>query len=117
MDLKEKYPMSTNTMEDDIFTGKMDFALWRKMLKFALPHKGKILAIMALGSLVSCCDICLPLLTGRIVDAVMAQGPAIHLGKFMAAYGVVIAIFFGCVFGFITIAGRITVNISYDIRQ
>jgi len=35
----------------------------------------------------------------------------------MVAYGAVVLIFFGCVFGFIIIAGRITVSISYDIRQ
>jgi ATP-binding cassette subfamily B protein len=109
--------MSAATMEEDVFTGKMDFALWRKMLKFALPHKWKILGVMLLGALVSCCDMCLPLLTGLIVDAVTAQGAAVHLGKYMLAYGAVIVGFFGCVFGFITLAGRNTVDISYDIRQ
>ncbi len=34
--------MTATAMEEDVFTGKMDFALWRKMLNFAVPHKGKI---------------------------------------------------------------------------
>lgn len=109
--------MSAVTMEEDVFTGKMDFALWRKMLKFALPHKGKILSIMALGALVSSFDMCLPLLTGRIVDAVSAHGAQTNLRPYMIAYGLVILGFFGCVFSFIVIAGRITVSVSYDIRQ
>jgi ATP-binding cassette subfamily B protein len=104
-------------MEEDVFTGKMDFALWRKMLRFALPHKRKILAVMAFGSFVSLCDMSLPFLTGRIVDAVTLRGPAVHLGPFMAVYGVVIMAFVICIFSFIMIAGRITVSISYDIRQ
>jgi ATP-binding cassette subfamily B protein len=104
-------------MEEDIFTGKMDFALWRKMLKFALPHKGKILGVIGLGALVSFFDLCLPFLTGRIVDAVTAHGAAAKLGPYMLEYGAVILGFFGCVWGFINLAGRNTVDISYDIRQ
>ena len=104
-------------MEEEIFTGKMDFALWRKMLKFALPHKTKILAVMALGAAVSCLDMCLPFLTGRIVDAVSAQGFSTELRKYMIIYAGVIAVFCACIFAFIAVAGRITVSISYDIRQ
>ncbi len=109
--------MSAPAMEDDVFTGKMDFALWRKILKFALPHKGKILAVMTAGAVVSCFDICLPFLTGRIVDAVMAHGTATVLRGYMWAYALVIAGFCTCILSFIALAGRITVSISYDVRQ
>ncbi len=109
--------MTAVAMEDEIFTGKMDFALWRKMLKFAIPHKGKIFGVMAVGALVSACDLCLPLLTGRIVDAVTADGSSAKLGRYLIDYALVIAGFIACIFGFICLAGRITVSISYDIRQ
>jgi ATP-binding cassette subfamily B protein len=109
--------MSAQTMEEDVFTGKMDFGLWRKMLKFALPHKGKILGVMGLGALLSVCDLCLPFLTGRIVDAVTAHGAGTKLGPYMLAYAAVITMFCCCVWGFIILAGRNTVAISYDIRQ
>ena len=109
--------MSANTMEDEVFTGKMDFALWRKMLKFALPHKGKILGVMTMGALVSAFDMFLPFMTGRIVDAVTAHGSSVELRKFMFVYGAVIAAFCTCIISFIALAGRITVSISFDIRQ
>ncbi len=109
--------MSATEMEEDVFTGKMDFALWRKMLKFALPHKGKILAVMALGAVVSALDMCLPFLTGRIIDAVSACGAATQLRTFMVVYAAVIIAFCVTIFSFILVAGRITVVISYDIRQ
>jgi ATP-binding cassette subfamily B protein len=109
--------MSAPAMEEDVFTGKMDFPLWRKMLKFALPHRNKIFGVMALGGLVSCCDLCLPFLTGKIVDAVTEHGAATRLGPYMLEYAAVILGFFGCVWGFISLAGRNTVAISYDIRQ
>jgi ATP-binding cassette subfamily B protein len=104
-------------MEEDVFTGKMDFALWRKMLSFALPHKGKIFAIMGLGALVSGFDLSLPFLTGRIVDAVTVQGARADLRIYMLAYGTVILCFSTSILGFITLAGRVSVSISYDIRQ
>jgi ATP-binding cassette, subfamily B, bacterial len=109
--------MSAPVMEEEIFTGKMDFALWRKMLKFALPHKGKILAVMALGAAVSGFDMCLPFMTGRIVDAVTVHGASTPMRNYLIEYALLIAGFCTCIFGFIAVAGRITVSISYDIRQ
>jgi ATP-binding cassette subfamily B protein len=109
--------MSAQTMEEEVFTGRMDFALWRKMLQFALPHKTKILSLMALGGAVSFFDMCLPFLTGRIIDAVTAHGASTSLRNFMIVYGIVIACFCACILTFIAVAGRITVAISYDIRQ
>jgi ATP-binding cassette subfamily B protein len=109
--------MSAAAMEEDVFTGKMDFALWRKTLKFARPHKGKILSLMLLGATVSFFDMCLPYLTGRIVDAVSASGAATRLLPFMLVYGAIILGFSGCIFSFVMLAGRITVLISYDIRE
>jgi ATP-binding cassette subfamily B protein len=104
-------------MEEDVFTGKMDFALWRKMLTIALPHKGKIFAVVFLGALVSCFDVSLALMTGRIVDAVMAHGAATELRTFMLVYAVIIAGFCTCIISFIGVAGRITTSVAYDIRQ
>ena len=46
-----------------------------------------------------------------------AHGAATNLRKFMFAYGCVIVGFVSCIFSFIMLAGRITVAISYDIRQ
>jgi ATP-binding cassette, subfamily B, bacterial len=109
--------MSTATMEEEVFTGKMDFSLWRKMLRFALPHRGKIVPLMALGAVVSVFDNILPLMTGWIVDAVTAQGPNVNLRHYLVLYAFIIVGFVSCIFSFIMIAGRITVMISYDIRE
>lgn len=109
--------MSDPQMEEDVFTGRMDFALWRKILRFAVPHKRKIVGVMTVGALVSAFDMCLPFLTGRIVDAVTAHGPSTDLRKYMLEYAVVVTGFFACVISFIFLAGRISLAISYDIRQ
>src|ERR1700749_1236471 len=105
--------MTAHAMEEEIFTGKMDFALWKKMLRFALPHRGKLLSVMALGVTVSVCDMVFAALTGWIVDSVTQQGAAAHFSHFVLAYAIMIAVFVTCIFSFINIAGRITVCISY----
>jgi ATP-binding cassette subfamily B protein len=87
------------------------------MLQFALPHKGKIFVVIALGALVSCFDISLPYLTGRLVDAITIGGVSTDLRKFIFVYAGIIVGFCACVICFIAVAGRITVEVSYDIRQ
>ena len=109
--------MTTLAMEEDVFTGKVDFALWRKMWRFARPHRSKLFTLMALGFIVSWADMALPYLTGRIVDAVTLQGANLHLRRFLLAYAGVILWFITCIFSFIMVAGRITVSVSYDIRE
>jgi ATP-binding cassette subfamily B protein len=104
-------------MEEEVFTGKMDFALWQKMLKFALPHKKKILGVMLFGASVSAFDMCLPYMTGRIVDAVSTHGSSANLRPFIFEYAAIIIGFCTCICSFILVAGRITCDISYDIRQ
>jgi ATP-binding cassette subfamily B protein len=109
--------MAAPAMEDEVFTGKMDFALWRKMIRFALPHRRKILFIVLLGSCCSCFDVIMPLMTGKIVDHVTALRARAHLAHFMAFYAVMIVCWASSILGFILLAGRVSVSISYDIRQ
>jgi ATP-binding cassette subfamily B protein len=109
--------MAALAMEEDVFTGKMDFALWRRMLRFAVPHRRKIIALLAAGMTISGADMLMPYLTGRIVDEVTAQGAAMQLGHFMLIYGVLVVCFAAFIFTMIMLAGRITVSISYDIRR
>jgi ATP-binding cassette subfamily B protein len=109
--------MTALAMEEDVFTGRMDFALWRRMLKFAVPHRRKIFSLLAAGIMISCADMVMPYLTGRIVDEVTARGASARLGHFMVEYGVLLVCFPAFIFTMIMLAGRITVSISYDIRR
>lgn len=106
-----------STLEEEVFTGRMDWALWRRILRFARPHRWSLLALATLGGLVAGCDVLLPYLTGRIVDEVKTRGAAAELMRFGAVYGGVIVAFAACICGFIFVAGWITTRISYDIRQ
>ena len=102
--------------EEDVFTGKIDFALWRRILKFAVPYKRQIITLICLAATVAGCDVMLPLLTGKIIDAVKRQDDAAQFWKYGVAYFSTFLVLASCVFGFIMVCGKITVGTSADIR-
>jgi ATP-binding cassette subfamily B protein len=109
--------MPDHVMEEEVFTGKIDWALWRKVLVFARPYRRQLLTLVGVAGLVAMCDVLLPYLTGRIVDEIKARGPDADLLRYGLLYGGVIAAFAVCVMGFILTCGRIATGVSYDIRE
>lgn len=103
--------------EEEVFTGRIDLAVWRKILAFARPYRRQLLLLSASGALVAGLDVLFPYLTGRIIDEVKAAGPDARLAAFTSWYGTAIVAFAACVFAFIIFAGRITTGVSYDIRR
>jgi ATP-binding cassette, subfamily B, bacterial len=109
--------MADHAMEEEVFTGKIDWALWRKVLVFARPYRRHLLTLVGLAGLVAVCDVLLPYLTGRIVDEIKARGRDADLLRYGLLYAGVIAAFAVCVMGFILTCGRIATGVSYDIRE
>lgn len=109
-----------HTLEEDVFHGRIDLSLWRKILVFARPYKRLLVALGSMGALVAVFDICFPLITGAIIDSLANHGKTgadPHLSRFIALYSVLIAAFALCIWAFIIVAGKITVGVSHDIRK
>lgn len=106
--------MSQQEHEEEVFTGKIDFALWGRILRFARPYKREIILLISLAAIVAGCDVVLPLLTGMIIDAV--KKPDVNFWPYGVAYFGTFVVLASCVFGFIHVCGRITVGTSADIR-
>ncbi len=107
-------------MEEDVFTGRIDLALWRKVLAFARPYKQKLLALSLMGALVAVFDVSLPLITSSIIDSLQRyeqRGVDHRLGTHLAVYAGIVVIFSACIWAFIIIAGKITTGVSHDIRK
>lgn len=109
-----------HTLEEDVFTGRIDLALWRKVLVFARPYNKKLLALSLMGALLAVFDVSLPLITSSIIDSLreyeQTRGDP-HLGAHLAVYAGIVVIFSACIWAFIIIAGKITVGVSHDIRK
>jgi ATP-binding cassette subfamily B protein len=106
-----------HTLEEEVFTGRMDWALWRRILRFAKPHRWSLITLVTIGGLVAGCDVLLPYLTGRVIDEVRTRGADAGLLRLGTIYSAVIVGFASCICAFIYVAGWITTRISYDIRE
>lgn len=109
-----------HTLEEDVFTGRIDYALWRKILVFARPYRGLLIGLCVVAAIVAIFDLAFPLITGSIIDHLQqhqATGAPARLGAHLAVYIVLIVSFAICIWAFIVIAGKITVGVSHDIRR
>ena len=108
------------TLEEDVFTGRIDTALWRKILQFARPYKRYLVALGSMGALVAIFDMAFPLITGSIIDGLYRHeqtGADARLGAHLAVYASIVLAFVVCIWAFIVVAGKITVGVSHDIRR
>ncbi|HVT81968.1 MAG TPA: ABC transporter ATP-binding protein [Phycisphaerae bacterium] len=103
-------------MDEDTFTGKIDWALWRRTVQFARPYRWHVAGLMSIGATCAVWDAMLPRFTGRMIDAITASDAA-GLRHVMYEYIAVVAAFVLCIFTFILLAGRIATSLSFDIRQ
>jgi ATP-binding cassette subfamily B protein len=108
--------MASEHLEEEVFTGRIDLQLWRRLMRFARPHRRAIFAVMGLAAVVAGCEVALPLLTGRIIDSVKQHGVSPELWGYATAYALTFVVLAACVFGFILGAGKVTVGVSADIR-
>ncbi|WP_428938743.1 ABC transporter ATP-binding protein [Fontivita pretiosa] len=109
-----------HALEDDVFTGRIDLALWRKVLMFARPYRKHLTVLAMLGALVGVFDISYPLITGGVIDSLRAHektGAPAHIGWYLALNTAMMFCFVACIYTFIVVAGRITTGVSHDIRR
>jgi len=109
-----------HTLEEDVFTGRIDLALWRKILVFARPYRRLLTALCTMGALVAFFDAGFPLITGSLIDNLYRQqqtGAQARIGAHLTIYAALVVAFAICIYLFIVIAGKITVGVSHDIRK
>lgn len=96
---------------------KIDLRVWKRLLAYALRRRSMVIRLMLILSVVACIDLIYPQLTRFAVDRFIEQGTLSGMGLFTVAYVMVILLQGLGVFFFIRDAGRLEMDISYDIRQ
>ena len=66
------------------FDEKIDFSIWRRLLKFARPYRRDLIAIIIAMAITAAADIALPLLTKYAIDTYIAGNSLQGLPGFMA---------------------------------
>jgi len=102
-------------LEEEEFKGQINLALWRKLVRFIRPYRRSVVMLMALAIVVAACDVALPVITGKVIDAVTRQDGSFF--RWGIAYACICATFAVSVCLFILAAGRISVGVSADVRE
>ena len=103
--------------EEDEFSERLDFSLWRRVFHHAMPYKRLLipLAISAVG--IAMVDASFSLVTRWVVDDVVARGGEVSFGPHIAVYiFLAVALSVG-VWLFINSAGGLANHVSHDIRS
>jgi ATP-binding cassette, subfamily B, bacterial len=112
--------MNTDLIHEEDYHARLDWSLWRKVLRFARPYRRWFTALAAVALLVAGCDVAVLILPGLIIDQVTGQSPAANGSQLWAygiAYAIVMLLFVACILAFIAIAGVIATGVQYDVRD
>jgi ATP-binding cassette subfamily B protein len=102
---------------EEEYTKRFDFALWKRLFRFAKPYKRQFLMLAAVMISVAAVDSMFPLLNKYAIDHFIIPGSLTGLWRFGLLY-LILMIFHGyTIWLLIAIAGKIDMGMSYDIRR
>ena len=97
--------MSTDWIEDDR-EQKLDLRLWRNLLRYTLHYRRTSIAFTFVAFCLAASDLCFPLITGRLIADVEANGTSANLTGYAWEFAILTVAFCGSVWAFITCAGK-----------
>lgn len=108
---------AANFQDEHVLHAHFDFRLWRRILAFGRPYLRLFGALAGVAVMVAVCEITMPLLVGLVIDHVAEHGADSSLWPYGLGFTVLTVVFAGLIYTFITLAGRLSIGICYDIRE
>ena len=106
-----------NIYQEEDYTKRFDFGLWKKLFPYAKAYKRLFIALIVVMIVVGGIDAIFPLLSKYAIDHFIIPGSLKGLGRFIAIYLVVMIVQAVNVWLLISLAGKIDMGMSYDIRR
>lgn len=106
--------MASELEEEDFKGQHINLSLWRKLVRFVFPYKLQVALLVFFAVTLAVCDVALPFITGRVIDAVRAGESVFYWG---VAFVVVCVMLATCVCCFILAAGWISIGVCADVRS
>ena len=113
----EDLEMTTSALEEKEYDQKVDFSIWKRLISYALHSKGLVIRTMLTLAVVAGADLVYPLLSKYAIDNIIAGSHTERILPFALVYAAVVITQGVCVMLFIKGAGRLEMNIAYEIRQ
>ncbi len=109
--------MSTAIKEQE-FDKKVDLNIWKRLFKYAITYKWLVVIIVSMLAFLALADLGYPLFAKYAIDTFVEGKTLEGLTEFILAYiGILILLAAFAVVLFICCAGKLEMNIAYDIRQ
>ena len=105
-----------NAFEEQDYSDKLDFNIWKKLLGYAAVYKKQMITLAIVMVMVAGIDAVFPLLNRYVVDNYIVPGQAKGMGLFIGAYLVLTAVQGVNVWLLIAISGKVEAAICHDIR-
>jgi ATP-binding cassette subfamily B protein len=110
-------PDELGLREEEFQDKRINFSLWRRLLRFALVYRKSVVQLCAANILLAIGESLFPLLTRYAIDVFARTNETSHLFLFVGlALGLAVFLCL-CTYVFIRRAGRIENYVSYDIRR
>ena len=109
--------MSDPAAFDDDLEEEVDLQLWRKLLAYTLHYRRTAIALTVIAIGMAASDLCFPLLTGKLIADIEANGSDVDLPFYAWSFAGLTVIIVSFIWGFILCAGKIRTHVSHDIRR
>ena len=111
--------MSNTAMQEQDYEKdvKVDFSIWKRLLSYVFRYKKTAIALMLCNVGIAVIDILYPLMSQYAIDNFVEKGTTAGIGWFIALYIAFIALQALGVYSFIVKAGKLEMNVSYDMRR
>jgi len=96
---------------------KVDIGIWKRLFRYVLNNRRACLFSIVINVGVALIDIAYPLMSRYAIDNFILKGTTEGILPFILVYAVLIVMQAFGVYAFVAQAGRIEMNVSYDIRQ
>ncbi|MBQ6692620.1 MAG: ATP-binding cassette domain-containing protein, partial [Clostridia bacterium] len=96
---------------------KVDLSLWKRLFRYALKYKKNMAALVGINIAIGLVDILYPLMNKYAIDHFIMEESTAGMPVFVALYLLFIAFQAYGVYVFVAKAGRIEMDVSFDIRQ
>ncbi|MBE5784762.1 MAG: ABC transporter ATP-binding protein [Clostridiales bacterium] len=96
---------------------KVDLSIWKRLFRYALKYKKNMAALVSINIAIALVDIVYPLMSKYAIDHFIMEETTAGLPVFIGLYILFIAFQAYGVYVFVAKAGRIEMDVSFDIRQ
>jgi len=108
--------MIDHGLQEEEFQGSLNVRLWRQILRHAWPYRRWVIGLMIVAGALAGVDALFTFLMRPLIDEASTKGLQAVLWPYAAAYAA-LSVLMGlltCIF--ILVAGKVTTNVSHDIR-